>query len=49
MVDRMQQNQAIVTRDLNDPRFQDIAFRLLVRRIYDEIRGGKIETPGGGA
>ena len=49
MVDRMDQNQEIVTRYLNDPQFQDIAFRLLVKRIYDEIRGGKIEASGGGA
>jgi len=38
MIDRMDQNQEIVTRYLNDPQFQDVAFRLLVRRIYDEIR-----------
>ena len=40
MIDRMDQNQEIVTRYLNDPQFQDVAFRLLVRRIYDEIRAG---------
>lgn len=38
-----------VTRYLNDPQFQDIAFRLLVRRICDEIRDGRIDTSGGGA
>jgi len=38
MIDRMDQNQEIVTRYLNDPDFQSLAFRLLVRRIYDEIR-----------
>lgn len=47
MVDRMDQNQEIVTRYLNDPQFQDLAFRLLVKRIYDEIRGGKREAVGG--
>jgi type I restriction enzyme R subunit len=41
MVDRMDQNQEIVTRYLNDPQFQQVAFRLLVRRIYDEIRGSE--------
>ena len=46
MVDRMDQNQEIVTRYLNDPQFQDLAFRLLVKRIYDEIRGGKSEAAG---
>lgn len=38
MVDRMDQSQAIVTRYLNDPDFQAMAFQLLVKRIYDEIR-----------
>ncbi len=38
MIDRMDQNQEIVTRYLNDADFQSLAFRLLVRRIYDEIR-----------
>ncbi|MCL2779132.1 MAG: DEAD/DEAH box helicase family protein [Polyangiaceae bacterium] len=46
MVDRMDQNQEIVTRYLNDLQFKDLAFRLLVRRIYDEIRGGKSEAKG---
>lgn len=26
---------------VDDPQFQDIAFWLLVKRIYDKIRGGK--------
>jgi type I restriction enzyme R subunit len=43
MIDRMDQNEEIVTRYLNDPQFQDMAFRLLVRRIYDEIRGDRGE------
>ena len=47
MVDRMDQNQEIVTRYLNDAQFQDLAFRLLVKRIYDEIRGGKSEEAAG--
>ncbi|MFO0760172.1 MAG: DEAD/DEAH box helicase family protein [Byssovorax sp.] len=44
MVDRMDQNQEIVTRYLNDMQFQDMAFRLLVKRIYEEIRSGRGET-----
>lgn len=40
MIDRMDQNQEIVTRYLNDAQFQDVAFRLLVKRIYDEVRSG---------
>lgn len=35
------QNQEIVTRYLNDPQFQEFAFRLFVKRIYDEIREEK--------
>jgi hypothetical protein len=38
MLDRMDQNQEIVTRYLNDPEFQSLAFELIVKRIYDEIR-----------
>lgn len=44
MIDRMDQNQEIVTRYLNDPQFQDVAFRLLVRRIYEEIRAQEGDT-----
>ncbi len=33
MVDRMDQNQEIVTRYLNDPQFQNVAIRLLSRKI----------------
>ena len=46
MIDRMDQNEEIVTRYLNDLQFQDVAFRLLVRRIYDEIRAGGSEPHG---
>ena len=38
MIDRMDQNEEIVTRYLNDPDFQRVAFQLLVKKIYDEIR-----------
>ena len=37
MLDRLEDNQEIVERYLNDAEFQAIAFRLLVKRIYDEI------------
>jgi type I restriction enzyme R subunit len=47
MVDRMDQNQEIVTRYLNDAQFQDVAFRLLVKRIYEEIRAAKSEVAAG--
>ena len=38
MVDRMDQNQEIVTRYLNDPQFQGVAFKLLVEKLYNQLR-----------
>lgn len=38
MIDRMDQNQEIVNRYLNDPAFQAVAFRALVKRIYEDVR-----------
>ena len=40
MIDRMDQNQDIVTRYLNDPEFQVVAFKALVSRLFSEIRQG---------
>jgi hypothetical protein len=45
MVDRMDLNQEIVTRYLNDQQFQELAFRLLVKRIYEEIRKDSRNSP----
>ncbi len=45
MIDRMDQNQEIVTRYLNDAEFQDAAFRALAKRIYDEIRAKPTTGP----
>lgn len=47
LVDCMDQNQEIVTRCLNDPQLQDVAFRLPVKPIYEEIRSGKSEEVAG--
>ena len=38
MVERMEQNQEIVTKYLDQKDFQDIAFRELVKAIYQDIR-----------
>jgi type I restriction enzyme R subunit len=38
MLDRMERNQDIVTRYLNDPEFRSIVDRELARRTYDQIR-----------
>jgi type I restriction enzyme R subunit len=41
MIDRMDQNEEIVTRYLNDADFQRVAFQLLVKKIYEDIRTTK--------
>jgi type I restriction enzyme R subunit len=38
MADRMEENEQIVTRFLNDAEFQGVMLELLVKRIYEEIR-----------
>ncbi|WP_437593442.1 type I restriction endonuclease subunit R [Sorangium sp. So ce1000] len=38
MIDRMDQNQDIVTRYLNDPEFQETVFRPLVKKLYEAAR-----------
>jgi type I restriction enzyme R subunit len=40
MIDRMGENQAIVTKYIDDKEFQDTTFAEMARRIYDEIRAG---------
>jgi type I restriction enzyme R subunit len=45
MIDRMDQNQEIVARYLNDPAFQSAAFKALVKRIYREIRRDSSRPP----
>ena len=38
MIDRMDQNQEIVNRYLNEPAFQSAAFKAIAKRVYEEIR-----------
>ena len=45
MIDRMDQNQEIVNRYLNDPAFQSAAFKAIVKQIYSEIRRGSSRPP----
>ena len=45
MIDRMEQNQEIVTRYLNDPTFQSAAFKSLISRLYKEIRRDDAHPP----
>jgi hypothetical protein len=34
----MERNEELVTRYLNDAEFQEVLFRLMAQRIYDEVR-----------
>jgi type I restriction enzyme R subunit len=45
MIDRMDQNQEIVNRYLNDPAFQSAAFKAIVKQIYDQVRRGSSRPP----
>ncbi|MFO0666768.1 MAG: type I restriction endonuclease [Polyangiaceae bacterium] len=45
MIDRMDQNQEIVNRYLNDPAFQSAAFKAIVRKIYEQIRRSSTRPP----
>ena len=37
MLDRMEKNEGIVTKYLNEQEFQDVAFKEIAKRIYDEL------------
>jgi type I restriction enzyme R subunit len=45
MIDRMEENQEIVNRYLNDLTFQGVAFKAIVKQIYNEIRRGSSHPP----
>jgi hypothetical protein len=45
MIDRMDQNQEIVNRYLNDPAFQSAAFKAIVKQIYDQVRRASSRPP----
>ncbi len=38
MIERMDENAGIVARFMNEPEFQNVAFRELARKIYEEAR-----------
>jgi hypothetical protein len=38
IIDRMDRNESLVTRYLNDSEFQDVLFTEMAKRIYDEAR-----------
>jgi hypothetical protein len=37
-MDRMDSNQELVNRYLNDAEFKSVLFKLMTRRLYDDIR-----------
>jgi type I restriction enzyme R subunit len=41
MVDRLEQNQDIVTKYFGEKEFQELAFQELARRIYEEVRASR--------
>jgi type I restriction enzyme R subunit len=41
MIERMGENDKIVTRYMDDREFQGSAFPILAREIFEAIRGGK--------
>ena len=41
MIQRMGDNDALVTRYMNDPEFQEIAFEGLARRIFEAVAAGE--------
>lgn len=45
MIDRMDQNQEIVNRYLNDPAFQSAALKAIVKQIHSEIRRSSTRPP----
>lgn len=49
MIERMEQNDEIVTRYMADRDFQGTAFPILAREIFDAIRAAKTGTPEAGA
>ncbi|HET9742348.1 MAG TPA: type I restriction endonuclease [Terriglobales bacterium] len=49
MIERMDQNDEIVTRYMADRDFQGAAFPILAREIFDAIHAAKTEAPGQGA
>jgi type I restriction enzyme R subunit len=45
IIDRMERNEELVTRYLNDPEFQEVLFRMMAQRIYNEMRGVGEDSP----
>jgi type I restriction enzyme R subunit len=42
IIDRMERNEELSSRYLNDSEFQQQAFGLMARRLYDELRAGQL-------
>jgi type I restriction enzyme R subunit len=42
IIDRMERNEELSSRYLNDSEFQQQAFGLMARRLYEELRAGQL-------
>ena len=41
VIDRMERNEALVSRFLNDPEFEKMLLELMARRLYDDFRAAR--------
>ena len=41
MIERMSENDALVTQYMNDPEFQDVVFTVIAERIFEEVKAGE--------
>ena len=46
MIDRMDRNQELVTKCLNEPAFREVFERLVSRKLYEDIRSAASITKG---
>ena len=44
-IDRMEQNEDITARFMNDPEFQDIVGKHLLNKVYEQVRSEQAHTP----
>ena len=48
MIERMSENDALVTRYLEEPEFQNVAYEVLAREIFAAVREGEAASAAGG-
>ena len=47
MIERMNENDALVKRYLEEPEFQSVAYEVLAREIFAAVWGGEVGVAGG--